>query len=191
MKRGLLADRLKGMRVFWCCSAMCSTAAHRRRPHPRLFRRLQTVFVELSHRPFLVPLRLCFPHHGRRDGKGQPSALYSVLASASTAAAAASFMPPRSVTVGSTKVRNYMPCRLAHYTVPRTNRARDRSHRHRKYRLLPAYQSLLFYQSNIFPSTETVTTCQGMNFPLSCSAFFAACSKPPQQGTSMRTTVTL
>lgn len=32
-------------------------------------------------------------------------ALYSVLASASTAAAAASFMPPRSVTVGSTKVR--------------------------------------------------------------------------------------
>lgn len=40
-----------------------------------------------------------------RDGKGQPSALYSVLASASTAAAAASFMPPRSVTVGSIKVR--------------------------------------------------------------------------------------
>ena len=49
--------------------------AHRRRPHPRLFRRRRTVFVELSHRPFHVPLRLCFPHHGRRDGKGQPSAL--------------------------------------------------------------------------------------------------------------------
>ena len=74
-------------------------------PTPRLFRRRRTVFVELSHRPFYVPLRLCFPHHGRRDGKGQPSALYSVLASASTAAAAASFMPPRSVTVGSIKVR--------------------------------------------------------------------------------------
>ena len=29
---------------------------------------------------------------------------------------------------------------------------------------------------------EMVTTCHGMNFPLACSAFFAAISKPPQQG---------
>ena len=39
--------------------------------------------------------------------------------------------------------------------------------------------------------TVTVTTCHGMNFPLCWSAFFAASSSPPQQGTSMRTTVTL
>ena len=32
---------------------------------------------------------------------------------------------------------------------------------------------------------EMVTTCHGMNFPLVCSAFFAAISKPPPQGTSM------
>ena len=38
---------------------------------------------------------------------------------------------------------------------------------------------------------EMVTTCHGMNFPLACSAFFAAISKPPQQGTSMRRMVTL
>ena len=36
-----------------------------------------------------------------------------------------------------------------------------------------------------------VTTCQGMNLPLSRRAFFTASSMPPQQGTSMRTTVTL
>src|SRR5699024_1075863 len=46
-------------------------------------------------------------------------------------------------------------------------------------------------QSSTRPSTERVTTCQGMNFPLACSAFFTASSRPPQQGTSMRTTVTL
>ena len=38
-------------------------------------------------------------------------------------------------------------------------------------------------------STETVTTCHGMNLPLARSAVFAAASSPPQQGTSMRTTV--
>ena len=32
---------------------------------------------------------------------------------------------------------------------------------------------------------EMVTTCHGMNFPLVCNAFFAAISKPPQQGTSI------
>ena len=42
-----------------------------------------------------------------------------------------------------------------------------------------------------WPSTVTVTTCHGMNFPLCWSAFFAASSSPPQQGTSIRTTVTL
>ena len=46
-------------------------------------------------------------------------------------------------------------------------------------------------QSRILPSVEIVTTCHGMNFPLCCKAVFAACSSPPQQGTSMRTTVTL
>ena len=43
----------------------------------------------------------------------------------------------------------------------------------------------------ISPSTEMVATCQGMNFPLACSAFFTAASMPPQHGTSIRTTVTL
>lgn len=46
-------------------------------------------------------------------------------------------------------------------------------------------------QSSILPSVEIVTTCQGINLPLFCSAVFAAFSSPPQQGTSMRTTVTL
>lgn len=41
----------------------------------------------------------------------------------------------------------------------------------------------------IRPSVEMVTTCQGMNFPLFFSAVTAARSMPPQQGTSMRTTV--
>ena len=35
-----------------------------------------------------------------------------------------------------------------------------------------------------------MTTCQGMNLPDSCNAFFAAISSPPQHGTSMRTMVT-
>ncbi len=43
--------------------------------------------------------------------------------------------------------------------------------------------------SSILPSVEMVTTCQGMNFPLAFSASVAACSMPPQQGTSMRTMV--
>lgn len=46
-------------------------------------------------------------------------------------------------------------------------------------------------QSRILPSTEIVTTCHGRNFPLARSASRAACSSPPQHGTSMRTTVTL
>lgn len=46
-------------------------------------------------------------------------------------------------------------------------------------------------QSSILPSVEIVTTCHGINFPLFCNAVFAACSKPPQHGTSILTTVTL
>ena len=46
------------------------------------------------------------------------------------------------------------------------------------------------YYSRIRPSTDIVITCHGMNLPLSWSAFRTAASRPPQQGTSMRTTVT-
>ena len=46
-------------------------------------------------------------------------------------------------------------------------------------------------RSRIFPSIEMVTTCHGRNFPLARSASRAACSSPPQHGTSMRTMVTL
>ena len=48
----------------------------------------------------------------------------------------------------------------------------------------------VFY-SNILPSREIVTTCQGMNLPLPLRAVSAARCSPPQQGTSMRTMVTL
>lgn len=44
--------------------------------------------------------------------------------------------------------------------------------------------------SIIRPSVEIVTTCQGIILPLFCSAARTACSMPPQQGTSIRTTVT-
>ena len=44
-------------------------------------------------------------------------------------------------------------------------------------------------QSSMRPSVEMVTTCQGMSLPQLCRAVFTACSSPPQQGTSMRTTV--
>ena len=47
------------------------------------------------------------------------------------------------------------------------------------------------FYSIIFPSIFIVTTCHGMNFPLFCSAFFAAISRPPQHGTSILTIVTL
>ena len=47
------------------------------------------------------------------------------------------------------------------------------------------------YSSFSLPSTVTVITCHGINLPLCCNAVFAAYSNPPQQGTSMRTTVTL
>ena len=49
----------------------------------------------------------------------------------------------------------------------------------------------LWIYSNIFPSIENVTTCHGMNLPLFFNAVIAACSSPPQHGTSMRSTVTL
>ena len=45
--------------------------------------------------------------------------------------------------------------------------------------------------SSTRPSVDSVTTCQGRNLPLFFSAVTAACSIPPQQGTSMRTTVRL
>ena len=38
-------------------------------------------------------------------------------------------------------------------------------------------------------TVEIVTTCHGMNLPDACKARLAAFSSPPQQGTSMRTTV--
>ena len=50
---------------------------------------------------------------------------------------------------------------------------------------------LSFYRSRMRPSVEKVTTFHGMNFPLFFRAVMAACSSPPQQGTSMRSTVTL
>ena len=56
-------------------------------------------------------------------------------------------------------------------------------------RIAGIFESVFVY-SKIFPSMEMVTTCHGMNFPLVCSAFFAAISKPPQQGTSIRRMVT-
>ena len=52
-------------------------------------------------------------------------------------------------------------------------------------------RTVLLFQSRIFPSTEIVTTCHGINFPLFWRAFLAAISRPPQHGTSMRTMVTL
>ena len=55
---------------------------------------------------------------------------------------------------------------------------------------LPLYH-LFRYGSRMRPSVETVTTCHGRNLPLFCRAVRTACSMPPQQGTSMRTTVTL
>ena len=47
------------------------------------------------------------------------------------------------------------------------------------------------YLSIIFPSVEIIVTCHGIIFPLSISAFFTAFSRPPQQGTSIRTISTL
>ena len=47
------------------------------------------------------------------------------------------------------------------------------------------------YSFMIVPSVEMTTTCHGINLPLACNAAFAACSNPPQQGTSIRTIVTL
>ena len=43
--------------------------------------------------------------------------------------------------------------------------------------------------SNTFPSVERVYTCHGINLPDCFKAVTAACSIPPQQGTSIRTTV--
>jgi len=45
--------------------------------------------------------------------------------------------------------------------------------------------------STILPSVDMVTTCQGINLSWACNARITALSKPPQQGTCMRTTVML
>ena len=47
------------------------------------------------------------------------------------------------------------------------------------------------YRSRMRPSVEMTVTCQGMSLPQFWRARFTAFSRPPQQGTSMRTTVTL
>ena len=51
--------------------------------------------------------------------------------------------------------------------------------------------SFVHFYSITCPSVVMVTTLHGIHLPLACSAFLTACSMPPQQGTSMRTTVTL
>ena len=48
-----------------------------------------------------------------------------------------------------------------------------------------------FYSLIILPSVDIVITCHGMNLPLFLSAVFTAFSVPPQQGTSILTTLTL
>lgn len=53
------------------------------------------------------------------------------------------------------------------------------------------YNVVLPYFSIISPFVDMVTTCHGINLPLFSKARFAAFSIPPQQGTSIRTTVTL
>lgn len=56
---------------------------------------------------------------------------------------------------------------------------------------VPALCFAFVFYSRIVPSVAIVTTCQGIILPLLRSALLTACSIPPQQGTSMRTTVTL
>ena len=53
------------------------------------------------------------------------------------------------------------------------------------------YRKLKINCYSIFPSVEIVTTFHGRNFPLFISACLTAFWIPPQQGTSIRTTVTL
>ena len=65
---------------------------------------------------------------------------------------------------------------------------------HTKCRYIPEIRITMQYSaaySLTFPSTVNVTTCHGINFPLFFSAFIAACSSPPQQGTSILRTVML
>ena len=52
------------------------------------------------------------------------------------------------------------------------------------------FNTHFFFQDMILPSTDSVTTCHGRNFPLCCKASLTARSSPPQQGTSIRMTVT-
>ena len=73
--------------------------------------------------------------------------------------------------------------------------ARQESHLHRKTaarwggRWQSAWDQRLCGSSE--PLTCTVTTCSGSRFPLLRRALRTAFSSPPQQGTSMRATVTL
>lgn len=68
---------------------------------------------------------------------------------------------------------------------------KDACQNNRKGRKAGRTSLYLSFYSEILPSIEIVTICQGMNFPLVCNAFLVAASSPLQQGTSMRTTVTL
>ena len=55
---------------------------------------------------------------------------------------------------------------------------------------LVLHVSFVVYERSL-PSVEIVTTCHGINLPLSCNALFTAFSIPPQQGTSILTILTL
>ena len=52
------------------------------------------------------------------------------------------------------------------------------------------FQLFLFYAFRL-PSVERITTSQGISAPLAVNARCTACTSPPQQGTSIRTTVML
>ena len=47
----------------------------------------------------------------------------------------------------------------------------------------------VFYSASV-PSILTTCTVRGMSLPQAASAVFTACSSPPQQGTSIRSSVT-
>ena len=61
---------------------------------------------------------------------------------------------------------------------------------HRKF-LRSFHASVPAYRERTSPLVASTTTCQGIILPLCCKARLTAFSIPPQQGTSMRTTVTL
>ena len=61
---------------------------------------------------------------------------------------------------------------------------------HRKF-LRSFHAPVPAYRERTSPLVASTTTCQGIILPLCCKARLTAFSIPPQQGTSMRTTVTL